>query len=113
MTKTDRKVVEGEWIMRDLRELDDPQLGSDLWLERLDTFAGDAWGLSADILQESLEREFSVSPDVARQMALVELEHVTEDEFAKLREEIASGREEFLRMLEAFRKIQGTFIPFE
>ena len=46
-------------------------------------------------------------------MALVELEHVTEDEFAKLREEIASGTEEFVRLLEAFRKIQGTFIPFE
>ena len=99
--------------MRDLRELDDPQIGSDLWLGRLDTFAGDAWGLSADILQETLEREFSVCPDVARQMALVELEHVTEDEFAKLREEIASGTEEFVRLLEAFRKIQGTFIPFK
>lgn len=99
--------------MRDLRELDDQQIGSDLWLERLDRFASDAWRLSADILQESLEREFSLSPDVARQMALVELEQVTEDEFAKLREEIASGTKEFVRMLEAFRKIQGTFIPFE
>ena len=52
MTKTDREVGEGEWIMRGLRELDDPQIGSDLWFERLDRFAGDAWGLSADILQE-------------------------------------------------------------
>ena len=91
--------------MRDGCELDDPQIGSDPWLERLDTFAGDAWGLSADILQETLEREFSVSPDVARQMALVELEHVTEDEFAKLRKEIASGTEELVLHLQVLSMV--------
>ena len=74
-----------------LTELDDPRIGSDEWMERFDTLARDAWGLSVDILQESLEREFSVNPDIARQMALVELEQVTEDELAQLREAIASG----------------------
>jgi len=38
-------------------------------------------------------------------MALVELEHVTEDEFAKLRKEIASGTEELVLHLQVLSMV--------
>jgi hypothetical protein len=96
--------------MSDLQELDDPQIGSDLWLERLDHLGEHAWGLTADILQERLERKFSVRPEIAHQMMLVELEQVTEDEFAELREKIVSKPEPD-PMLYAFEKLGTPFFP--
>ena len=96
--------------MTDLQELDDPQIGSDLWLERLDHLGEHAWGLTADILQERLERKFSVRPEIAHQMMLVELEQVTEDEFAELREKIV-GKPEPDAMLYAFEKLGAPFFP--
>lgn len=94
--------------MNDWYELGDPQIGSDLWMERLDFLAEHAWGLAADILQESLQREFSMSPAAARTMALVELEDVSEDEFAELREKIVEKPDP---MVLAFERLHDTFIP--
>lgn len=96
--------------MSDLQELDDPQIGSDLWLERLDHLGRHAWELTADILQERLERKFSVRPEIAHQMMLVELEQVTEDEFAELREKMVDKPEPD-PMLYAFEKLGAPFFP--
>lgn len=87
-------------------ELDSNQIGSDAWMERLDILAGDAYGLAADLLQQKLQREFDCSEDMARLMALTELERVTESQFAELREHIHTGTQENIRLLKAFRAFE-------